>query len=34
MERLARVDKLSVESRPDCEELTIDMNMTIYFIGD
>lgn len=34
MERLARVDKLSMEAKSDTEELTIDMRMNIYFIGD
>ncbi|MGC9455164.1 MAG: type 4a pilus biogenesis protein PilO [Phycisphaerae bacterium] len=34
MERLARVDKLSMEAQPDSDELTIEMRMNIYFLGD
>jgi Tfp pilus assembly protein PilO len=34
MERLARVDKLSMEAEPGDDELSIDMRMNIYFIGD
>jgi Tfp pilus assembly protein PilO len=34
MERLARVDKLSMQAEPGRDDLSIDMRMNIYFIGD